>query len=537
MKFYFFFFIMSILISFFFISIILINKKNAENDKDNKTEKSNNFVFLNNIVIILLVLFIGICVANKYFQNDTFFTIALGEETLQNGVHNKEVLTYHENFKYYNIRWLFNVVIALLNKQFGFNGIYGFVILITTFISFSLCYCLNKITNNKLLCFFITCFAMYFSNVFFVARAQIVSILIFVIEYYSILMLAKTGRKKYFYTLLILPLIIVNFHASTFPFYLILYLPIIVEHILSKFKFTKKISCISFDTIKHVKYLYLAFIINIFESFISPLGFSPFFVMFNAIGGISKIFILELQPIEYDSIYMLYFVDYSYVFAYSCLLVKEKVKAHTIFLLIGLAIISIISRRNLLLFFIVGAFSIAENLNIFLKENKNINMQFTKNKLFFLRSFILLPIIIIFSTNFIKNISREYIDHTYYPVEATEYIINNIDLSKHTLFNGFNYGSYLEYKGIKTFMDSRSEVYEKNYNNTSILEDFYYLTTIGEKQLDYKIFFDKYDITLALIYKVTNENSLYEQQIKPDIHNCLNCIYEDDYYAIYEVLK
>ena len=117
-------------------------------------------------------------------------------------------------------------------------------------------------------------------------------------------------------------------------------------------------------------------------------------------------------------------------------------------------------------------------------------------------------------------------------MKATDYIINNIDLSKHTLFNGFNYGSYLEYRGIKAFMDSRSEVYESNYNNTTILEDFTYLGVSGDKQIDYKTFFDKYNITLALINK---DDTIYEYQTSKDIHNCLSIIYEDDNYVLYEI--
>ena len=163
MLYYFEIFIIFILISIFYISVIHINRKNTKNN----IKENNNTSFLSNTIIIILILFVGICVSNKYFQNDTFFTIALGEETLQNGVHNREVLTYHQNFKYYNIRWLFNVVISLINSHFGFNGIYIFVILITVLTAFSLYYCLNKLTNKKIISFLITCIAMYFSRSYF----------------------------------------------------------------------------------------------------------------------------------------------------------------------------------------------------------------------------------------------------------------------------------------------------------------------------------------------------------------------------------
>lgn len=519
-----------IIVSFFFFIVYYIKSTNSE-IITKKPNQSNKKIF--NLIIILLLIFIGISVADKYFQNDTFFTIALGKETLQNGVHNKEVLTYHTGFKYYNVRWLFNVVIFLINNYIGFAGIYGFVITVVVLISLSLYFCIYKITSKQLLAFIITLFAMYFSYGYFAARSQIVSMLIFIIEYYSILMLLKTCKKRYLFILLLLPILIVNFHASVFPFYLILYLPFIAENIIAKFKFSKNINLVSFNLNKNIKYLYLIFLVNVLEGLISPLGFAPYTVMFNATGGVSKQIIAELQPLNYNSSTMLFFIAYILIFTGCICLIKEKIKAHTFFLFAGLGLISIISTRNFFLFFIIGAFSLAETLNIFFEENKVFDFIYTQKSSIFFKLVGILCIMVLFTPLFIKNLSMDYVDKSSYPVDATEYIINNIDLSKYTLYNGFNYGSYLEYKGIKAFMDSRSEVYEKNYNNTDILKDYSLISMTDEKQLDYKEFFNKYNINLALIKKY---DDFYKAQIKDDKHNCLKTIYDDDCFLLCEVL-
>ena len=153
--------------------------------------------------------------------------------------------------------------------------------------------------------------------------------------------------------------------------------------------------------------------------------------MFSALGGISKKMIIEMQPIPYPSAYMLFLAIYFFLFANCYFLKNIKTKAHTVFLFVGLAIISISSVRNLFLFLIVGAFSIAEILNDFLNENNKIDIELSRNWILFLRFAIVLGICILF---FIHP-HQEYIDNTYYPVEATQYIINNIDLSKYTLYN------------------------------------------------------------------------------------------------------
>lgn len=63
------------------------------------------------LLLLLLILFMVILV-NKTFQNDTFFTIAIGQNILENGIETEEKLVWHEGLEFSNPRWLFDILIA-----------------------------------------------------------------------------------------------------------------------------------------------------------------------------------------------------------------------------------------------------------------------------------------------------------------------------------------------------------------------------------------------------------------------------------------
>ena len=74
-------------------------------------------------------------------------------------------------------------------------------------------------------------------------------------------------------------------------------------------------------------------------------------------------------------------------------------------------------------------------------------------------------------------------------------------------------------------MDSRSEVYTKEFNNTTILDDFYDIN-YGKKS--YYEVFKKYNFTHILVYKteIINQYIQYDSNYKK--------IYEDDNFILYE---
>ena len=127
----------------------------------------------------------------------------------------------------------------------------------------------------------------------------------------------------------------------------------------------------------------------------------------------------------------------------------------------------------------------------------------------------------------------QLIDSEKYPVEMSEYILEyfkNTNFSNVRLFNEYNYGSYLLYKGIPVFIDSRADLYSPEFNKNVIVFDDFMQTSILNK--DFKELIEEYKITHiilkkdSLIYKVMKD-------MNSDKYKLLN---EDDNFIFYEVL-
>ena len=206
---------------------------------------------------------------------------------------------------------------------------------------------------------------------------------------------------------------------------------------------------------------------------------------------------------------------------------KEKVKLSEFFMVSGLLVMSFISERHQIFMYTIGFIY----LSIILKRELNIRHDKTfsilDKKLFeniFPAIVIILISFIICTCSIFINKDKKFIDEAYYPIEAVKYIKQNIDYKNAKIFNHYDIGSYLLFNDIKVFIDSRCDLYFKEFGNTDIFEDF---ISILEKY-NYEEIFDKYNIEYVLI----NNNVALNYIIKNDI-NYKN-IYQDKYFVIYE---
>lgn len=479
------------------------------------------------ILLAVLVIFFSISIVNKSFQNDTFFTIAIGQNILENGIENKEVLTWHENLEFTNVRWLFSVGIATIYNACGFIGIYIFTLIISAAIGCTIYFILLKKNVKHVISFFMTIYALYSVKNDICARAQIISALCFIIEYYCLEKLKETNEKKYWISLIIIPILIANIHTSIFPMYFIFFLPYFAEVIILKLPFVK-IDDKKYNTdTKNIKSLFIVFVITIFTGLCTPLGLAAYTTLIKASIGLSTKFIAELQPIVLaNSPEILLFV--TIVIAFACF-TKTKVNIRDLILILGLFLMSLSTYRSMQYLFLIGIIPAAKMINDFL-ENNGI-FEYKISKLVQVIFFLVITIITVLYS--IQKISYDYIyndfvDSTKFPVAECEYIINNLNLDKIRIYNGFNYGSYLEFKGIPVFMDSRSEIYCKEFNDTTILEDYYGVYYEGK---DFDELANKYDITHALIMIDGPENNKILQ------YNNWEEIFKGDMFILYERVK
>ena len=348
-------------------------------------------------------------------------------------------------------------------------------------------------------------------------------------------MLMETGKKRYSVYLVLISFGILTFHSSVCLAHFIFYLPYVLEWVLDKIHIhnviekTGKIELEKHD-FKIMKQLFITIGIVLLTGFCTPLKLSPFTYMFKVIGGFSSEIILELQKQKIGETQELLIVI-------SCVcgilsITKTKIKFTDVCLIVGLIIMSTLAVRNMYIALVVLAFPICSLITAYIKEF-NKDRIFEKiaeyiNANYFLLVILLLGSIMFGINNYKEVHTEEYVEKTGYPIEASDYIINNIDMSKMKLYNHFNFGSYLEFRGIPTFMDSRSEVYCEEFNNVQILKDFAKFDLDLETTADDMV--EKYGITHFIF---TSGNSNIGKMRNSSKYNE---IYDDGNFVIFEVL-
>ncbi len=142
----------------------------------------------------------------------------------------------------------------------------------------------------------------------------------------------------------------------------------------------------------------------------------------------------------------------------------------------------------------------------------------------------IIVLVVFMSYKIIKPRSRnQYINKTTYPVEACDYILENIDLGTARFYNEYNYGSYMLFRGIPVFIDSRADVYDPQFNGLEedIFKDFIDTSAIAKYYLDT---FEQYDITHVITYKNSKTNMVMERSENKEYSQ----IYDDANFVIYE---
>ena len=121
--------------------------------------------------------------------------------------------------------------------------------------------------------------------------------------------------------------------------------------------------------------------------------------------------------------------------------------------------------------------------------------------------------------NELKDCLRESVKHeTQMEIEMLQrenerLKIKNIDLETARFYNEYNYGSYLIFRGIPVFIDSRADLYAPEFSGKEqdIFMDFIDMSSIGTFYGD---IFEKYDMTHVITYKNSGKRFLIFSKLK-----------------------
>lgn len=470
------------------------------------------------ILVVVSFLVISYLLAQKVFQNDTYYSIKIGESIFENGIDMKDHFSFIEGLAYSYPHWLFDTFIYIMYSIGGFFLIYlstiilGFILLITLY------NCSIKLGNNKYISYLLIVFFSFFLNGYFTARAQIFSYTFFVIILYSLEMLRKTNKKRYFVYLFLSSWFIANMHAAVWPFIFALFLPFIVQDIIylivNKFNI-KFIKDFNFELEKsNLKTTLIAFLLCGLTGLLTPNFLVPFTYFIKTINGISLNHINEHTPITIKS------YGYVYYFVFATIIIilnkKSKVRLSELFLLLGLFILAFYSIKNISLLIILSVLTFCRLFSKY--DFSTIEPQLWNN---IFMSILLLLFLIAPIVHYNTYSKKNYVDKSLYPVEASDYIVENLDYKNIKLFNQYDYGSYLLYRDIPVFIDSRADLYLKEFNkDCTVFEDYF------DAKNNYEMYFRKYEITHLLLRKNT---PLYYTITERENYKVL---YNDYYFAL-----
>ena len=540
-----------------------------------------------NILAITCIIIFCFALAPITLQNDTYYTIKIGELILNNGIDMQDHFSWHENLPYTYPHWAYDVGVYLIYHLGEITGIPNgnmiFVYVSTAILSCVLgisIYLLNKkISKDNLFSFIITLIAMYLLKDFIAARAQLVTFILFVWTILCIENFLEKDKKRYLIFLVIIATIIANVHIAVWPFFFVLFMPYIGEYIIAnigdiliyrkieeitlklKIKFTKnkelkeklekklkelkaqvqKVKIkraknlenpykIKITKNKNIKWLILVMVICVLTGLITPIGDTPYTYLIKTMQGNTTQNINEHLPM---TISQQPEVLSTIVIILSILIfTKTKIKLNDLFMIGGLALLMLYSRRQLSMFALIGSVTfcrlITELINTYINKDKKI-INVLKP----------IPVILIITSVVVltyykgkEKIDNTYIDAATYPVDACTYILENIDIKNARFYNEYNYGSYMLYRGIPVFIDSRADLYAPEFSGLKddIFMDFINVSSLGNF---YEETFEKYNITHAIMYKNAKISMIIDETKDSNYKK----IYSDEHFVIYERLN
>ena len=566
----------------------------------NSEEKSTKMKF--NVLAIICIILFSFSLAPVTLQNDTYYTIKIGEHIINEGIDMQDPFSWHENLPYTYPHWAYDTATYLIynlgqNTGIADGGmlfIYITTVILACVLGVLIYVTATKLSKNNLISFILTMFAMYLLKDFIAARAQLVTFILFVLTILFIESFLETKKKRYFIGIILISIIIANVHVAVWPFFFILFLPYIAEYIIacildadiisksvikSKERIVKKIekklsketdeekknilikeleeAKINLEKTKKreievkekqskrrenpyrikikkndaAKWLILLMIICAFTGLLTPLGDTPYTYLVKTMQGNTTKSISEHQPLTLynDKATMIVLV----LVLATLIFTDVKIKLSDLFMIAGLIFLGFMSRRQISLLVLIGVFIFAKWLEYLVnKYDKDGSLKFMKLVNTIVGKVITIALVVLICFVFIKpKINDKFIDERKYPVAAAEWMLENLDVKNIKLYNEYNYGSYLLFRGIPVFIDSRADLYAPEFNKKDgeegrdIFSDYINISSIGTY---YETKFEKYGITHVIVVNNAKLNMFLSRDEN------YKQLYKDDNFVIYE---
>ena len=548
------------------------------------------------VIAIVSIIIFAFSITPITFQNDTYYTIAIGKHILENGIDMQDPFSWHENLPYTYPHWAYDTgtyIIYNLGENIGIGGftaVYIATVVFRVILGIVIYFVNSKLSKNNIISFLVTLGVLYLLKNYIAARAQLVTFILFALTILFIENYIETNKRIFLFGLLAISTLIANIHVAVWPFYFVLFLPYIAEYIMASiiesdlfykmqvrrfkgriekfYKSGKENQAIELEVqlekIKenHLKVLekerkrrknpykikikketatkglIVILFISVFTGLLTPLGTTPYTYLVKTMQGNTTNNISEHLPLTLINNIPIMVV--LVMFLVILIFTDTKIKLRDLFMLSGLVLLAFMTRRQTSLLVLIGSFIfsklVASMFEKYAPEAKNELLSALNNKK--VDAIVILLVIIMSLGMYSGKIGNSFVSKKNYPVEATEWILQNLDVKNMKLFNEYNYGSYLLYKGVPVFIDSRADLYAPEFNGKraengeydgrDIFTDFIKTSSMERY---YEDTFEKYDITHIILKKKSKLNTFISND------SGFLEMYNDDNFVVYERCK
>jgi hypothetical protein len=477
-------------------------------------EKFSRSKFVENISMFFLFSLPSLLLYRPIFENDTYWLLNTGKYVLYHGIPHTEPFTIHSGLNLIVQQWLTTVVFYAIYQKYGALGLHIFSIIgysVITFLIYRLAFHMAK--GKKLVASYVAAFVGIYLSYYMVLRPQIFSLLIFVIEMFLLEYYIRDQRQRPIRVAVLpfLSVLLINLHSAMWPFFLLLYAPYLIDSF--KFRFGK-LEGQGYGKLP----LFVAFLLSAAAGFANPYGVHGMFYLINSYGNaLINNSIREMLSPDFKGLFGIAVFAIVLTVALIYITVRGTTRLRYVLLTIGTLYMGLCSVRSFSLFVVFGITFLAH----YLKDIDLSNTMPAKRRAVLISLAVLVMLLFRVSRNQNLNAYEE----SYKPEAAVQYIKDNLDLSKVRLYNGYNTGGYIEFSGLRAFIDSRAEVFTKRLNGREdILEDDAKAET-GE--FYYSEFIAKYSFTHLLLYK----GGVLDNSLKHDPK--YTALFQDKKYILY----
>lgn len=453
-------------------------------------------------ILFFLIIFMAIyntLISVKEINGDNYFMFEHAKRILSEGFTDIDPLSMHEGFNFVYPQWLFAVIIYLIKVNLGNDWIMYFMFTMHLLVFFFLYKVGSFITNKNInTSLFVVLSFLLFALASASVRPFIITILILLVLIYTIEKYIRIQNAKLIIAIPILSILLINFHNSLWIAMVLVFMCYIGEWVLCKI--------IKGETNFNIKWMLIELGLTLVSALVNPYGYKYIVYIIQSMNSLGPLYpyISELKsPSITHSTAFYYIIAFdTFILLYTTCIAKKNIPYRYLLMFFGFAIMTLTASRNMLFFTTLGQIPViysSQFLKPLFKTDKYIKK-------------IALGIILLMVWVMIISIDVDDRPDTD-EYQALDWISQVTD-EKGTMLTSFNTGSYAEYKGFKSYIDARAEIFGIANNKKTDIASEYVDLIYNDKTEDYFDFMEKYKFDYAII-----ETKHLNDVVKSDAEN------------------